>query len=235
MACSRGLSRSTSRPADSPHFLWRYHGVWDYDFPAAPTLLDVTVHGRKRKAIAQVSKQAFVYVLDRVTGQPIWPIEERPVPASDIPGEELSRTQPFPTQPPAFDRQGVGENDLIDFTPELRAGALDILRHYRHGPLFTPPTSQRRCDAASSCRGRVAGQLSGSGADPETGFLYVPSRTLANLSSDAAAQPQRWPTRRWRGRCCRPCRTARSVKSAPVASPPPIGPRGLPLPAAAHA
>jgi quinoprotein glucose dehydrogenase len=162
------------------HFQAVHHGVWDYDFPAAPTLLDVTVGGRRIKAIAQVSKQGFTYVFDRVTGKPIWPIEERAVPPSDIPGEELSPTQPFPAKPPAFDRQGVVESDLIDFTPELKTQALEILSHYRHGPLFTPPSLYK----VGGMRGTVqlpsatgAANWSGSGADPETGFLYVPSKT----------------------------------------------------------
>ena len=109
------------------HFQAVHHGVWDYDLPAAPTLLDITVDGRRIKALAQVSKQAFTYVFDRVTGTPVWPIEERPVAPSDIPGEELSKTQPFPTRPPAFDQQGITENDLIAFTPQLRAEAREIL------------------------------------------------------------------------------------------------------------
>ena len=122
--CRIHRRRRTSRPGKRVwHFQAVHHGVWDYDLPAAPTLLDITVDGRRIKAIAQVSKQAFTYVFDRVTGKPVWPIEERPVPPSDIPGEELSPTQPFPTRPPAFDRQGITENDLIDFTPQLRAEA----------------------------------------------------------------------------------------------------------------
>src|SRR5262249_7548292 len=121
------------------HFQAVHHGLWDYDFPAAPILADITVNGRRVKAVAQVSKQAFVYVFDRVTGQPVWPIEERAVPKGDVPGEWYSPTQPFPTKPPAFDQQGVFERDVIDFTPELKAEALKILSEYKYGPLFTPP------------------------------------------------------------------------------------------------
>ncbi len=219
------------------HFQAVRHGVWDYDFPAAPTLLDVTVNGRKTKAIAQVSKQAFVYVLDRVTGKPIWPIEERPVPASDIPGEELSRTQPFPTKPPAFDRQGVSESDLIDFTPELRAGALDILRRYRHGPLFTPPTLYKD----DSMRGTIqlpgasgGANWSGSGADPETGFLYVPSKTLANLIvlTPLPKNLEHWPTAAPLAGTPLPYVPSGKIGESsvhPAHPPPPNGPRGLPL------
>jgi quinoprotein glucose dehydrogenase len=162
------------------HFQAVHHGVWDYDLPAAPTLLDITVDGRRIKALAQVSKQAFTYVLDRATGKPVWPIEERPVAPSDVPGEELSKTQPFPTRPPAFDRQGIAEDDLIDFTPQLRAEAKEILTHYRAGPIFTPPSLYKEGGTRGTIQlpGINGGALwSGSGADPETGFLFVPSKT----------------------------------------------------------
>ncbi len=124
--------------------VWYYqtvhHDLFDYDNPAAPILADITVDGQTIKALVQVTKQSFAYVLDRTNGKPVWPIEERLVPQSDVPGEQTSPTQPFPTRPPAFDRQSVTEDDLIDFTPELRAMALDLVKHYRHGPLFTPPS-----------------------------------------------------------------------------------------------
>ena len=129
--------------ADTGEHIWHFqavhHGVWDYDFPTAPNLVDIVVDGRPIKAVVQVSKQAFTYVFDRVTGEPVWPIEERPVPPSTVPGERLSPTQPFPTKPPPFDRQGVTIDDLIDFTPELRQQALDIIEDYVIGPIFTPP------------------------------------------------------------------------------------------------
>ena len=110
------------------HFQMAHHGLWDYDLPAAPNLVDVNVNGQPVKAVAQTSKQGFLYVFDRVTGKPIWPIEERPVPQSQIPGEQTSPTQPFPTKPAAFDRQGVTEADLVDFTPELHARLLLLSR-----------------------------------------------------------------------------------------------------------
>ena len=106
------------------HFQTVHHGLWDYDNPAAPNLLDVTVDGRRVKAVAQISKQGFVYTFDRVTGKPMWPIDERPVPPSDVPGERASPTQPFPTRPAPFEQQGVTDDDLVDFTPELRAEAV---------------------------------------------------------------------------------------------------------------
>jgi quinoprotein glucose dehydrogenase len=158
------------------HFQMAHHGLWDYDLPAAPTLIDIRVDGKPVKAVAQVSKQGFCYVFDRVTGKPIWPIEERPVPQSTVPGERTSPTQPFPTRPAPFDRQGVTENDVIDFTPELRKQALAVLEKYNYGPLFTPPSLQKPTIEMPG----IAGGASWSGAafDPETGTCYVSSVTL---------------------------------------------------------
>ena len=156
------------------HFQAVHHGVWDYDFPAAPLLVDITVNGKDIKAVAQVSKQGFTYVFDRKTGTPVWPIEERPVPQSKVPGERSSPTQPFPTRPPAFERQGVTENDLIDFTPELKQAALEAIKNFDYGPLFTPPSER----GAIAMPGWVGGANWGGAAfDPETGTLYVPSMT----------------------------------------------------------
>ncbi len=121
------------------HFQAVHHGLWDYDFPCAPNLVDITVDGRPVKAVAQVSKQGFTYVFERATGKPLWPIEERPVAASKVPGEWTAPTQPFPTKPPAFDRQGLVESDLLDLTPELKQEALATYSQVVGGPLFTPP------------------------------------------------------------------------------------------------
>jgi quinoprotein glucose dehydrogenase len=158
------------------HFQMAHHGLWDYDLPAAPNLLDINVNGKLIKAIAQVSKQGFVYVFDRVTGKPVWDIEERPVPQSKVTGEKSSATQPFPTKPAPFDRQGVTENDLIDFTPELRKGALAILEKYTYGPLYTPPS----LDKPTIMMPGIAGGASWSGGavDPETGIFYISSITF---------------------------------------------------------
>lgn len=156
------------------HFQAVHHGLWDYDFPAAPNLIEITVNGRRVKAVAQVSKQGFVYVFDRATGTPIWPIEERPVPASDVPGERASRTQPFPTLPPPFERQGFTDADVVDFTPELRTQALTVLGQWNRGPLFTPPSERGTVQLPGDVGGADWG---GAGVDPETGFLYVPSLT----------------------------------------------------------
>ena len=156
------------------HFQGVHHGLWDYDFPAAPVLGDITVDGRRIAAVAQVSKQGFVYVFDRKTGEPVWPIEERPVPQTNVPGEQTSPTQPFPTKPPAFDRQGLTDDDVIDFTPELKARALEIVRQYVRGPLFTPPSEQGTIQLPGNGGGA---NWSGAAFDPETSLLYVPSVT----------------------------------------------------------
>jgi glucose dehydrogenase len=158
------------------HFQLAHHGLWDYDLPSAPNLIDIRVDGKPVKAVAQVSKQGFCYVFDRVTGKPIWPIEERPVPRSAVPGERPSPTQPFPTRPAPFDRQGVTENDVIDFTPELRKQALATLEKYNYGPLFTPPSLQRPTIEMPGIAGGAS--WSGAAVDPETGILYVSSVTL---------------------------------------------------------
>ena len=150
------------------HFQMVHHGLWDYDNPAAPNLMDITVNGRPVKAVAQVTKQGFVYAFDRVTGEPIWPIEERPVPTdTDLEGEVPSRTQPFPTKPAPFEYQGTSIDDLVDFTPEVRrmalAAAVDGLRL---GPLYTPNTLR-----GTIMRPSITGGANWSGAalDPETG------------------------------------------------------------------
>ncbi len=167
------------------HFQAVHHGLWDYDFPAAPNLLDITVEGRRIKAVAQISKQGFVYTFDRVTGEPVWPIEERPVPtATNMPGEVASPTQPFPTQPPPFDYQGVTIDDLVDFTPEIRNLAIDAVKEFRLGPLFTPPTLAEKGGTQGTLfrpTGGGAGNWSGAAVDPETGILYVPSSNNAGV------------------------------------------------------
>jgi quinoprotein glucose dehydrogenase len=159
------------------HFQLVHHGLWDYDIPAAPTLFDATVDGRQRKGVAVITKQGFVYAFDRVTGEPLWPIEERPVPQSDVPGEQTSPTQPFPTKPPPFEPQGMTDETIVDFTPEIRAEAMEILKSFKTGPIFTPPVV-----VTDEIRGTVqfpgwAGGANWGGAafDPETAMFYVPS------------------------------------------------------------
>ena len=178
------------------HFQTVHHGLWDYDPPAAPILMDITVDGREIKAVGQLTKHAFLYVFDRVTGEPVWPIEERPVPQSGTPGEKTSLTQPFPTKPPAFDRQGATVDNLIDFTPELRAEALAITEQYVIGPLFTPPSVAG--DGPNDTKGTIqlpgsqgGADVQGAAFDPETGYLYIPSITSPFVADVLEGNPDR--------------------------------------------
>ena len=160
------------------HFQVVHHPIWDYDLSSAPILADINVNGKTIKAVAVPTKEAFLYVFDRVTGEPVWPIEERPVPKGDVPGEWYSPTQPFPTKPPAYARQAVTLEDLIDFTPELHAQALKAIEPFKNGPMFNPPT-------VSKIGGPVAGltigttnggtNWPGGGYDPETHTVYLPA------------------------------------------------------------
>jgi quinoprotein glucose dehydrogenase len=162
------------------HYQLVHHGMWDMDIPCAPILADITVNGRPVKALAQPTKQAFLYVLDRETGEPIWPIEERPVPQGDTPGEWYSPTQPIPTRPAPYDGQGLSIDDLIDFTPELRAEAVKLVSRYRLGPVYTPPSVSRiEGPIATLTMGAQAAASNWPGAsyDPETHTLFVASQT----------------------------------------------------------
>ncbi len=199
------------------HYQMIHHGLWDYDNPAAPNLVDITVDGRPIRAVVQVTKQGFTYVFDRVTGEPVWPIVELPVPPSLVPGERASPTQPFPTWPLPFERQGITANDLIDFTPELRAEAIEILGGYVFGPIFTPPSvrSEDPDDTQGTIQlpGWVGGaDWNGAAIDPETQILYVPSVTAPIVVSLVKPNPDASDFNYVRG-------APRSVQ----------GPRGLPL------
>ena len=167
------------------HFQAVHHGVWDYDFPTHLNLVDVTVDGREVKALAQVSKQGFTYVLDRVTGEPVWPIEERPVETdTDLPGERLSASQPFPTKPLPFEYQGSSIDDLVDFTHELRELAVAAVANHRLGGVFSPPTlSVDGGPQGTIQRPAIGGGANwmGSAVDPETGILYVPSSNAYSI------------------------------------------------------
>ena len=162
------------------HFQAIHHDVWDWDFPCAPIIADVMIDGVERKIVAQPSKQAWLYVFDRITGEPIWPIEERPIEQSDVPGELLSATQPYPTKPPAYDRQGVSLDDLVDFTPELRRRAEEIAARHRIGPIFTPVTVSESDGVIGTLMLPSAGggtNWPGGSIDPETGIAYLYSFT----------------------------------------------------------
>jgi quinoprotein glucose dehydrogenase len=170
-----------------------HHDIWDYDMPPHPILVDLTVDGRPVKAVVQFTKQAFAYVFTRETGEPVWPWVERPVPQTSVPGEWTAPTQPFPTKPPPFDQHGITEDDLIDFTPALRAEALEVVKNYTLGPIYTPPTMV----AEGGNRGTVVVPGLGGGAnwpsgaaDPETGYLYVGSTTSPSVVGLSKNNPE---------------------------------------------
>ena len=162
------------------HYQLVHHGLWDMDIPCAPILADITINGRTVKAVAQPTKQAYLYVFNRENGQPIWPIEEKPVPQGDVPGEWYSPTQPIPSKPPAFDNQGVSDDSLINFTPELHAQAEKIVSKYKVGPLFTPPSASKADGPLATIvsPGALGGaNWPGGSYDPDTHTVYVYSRT----------------------------------------------------------
>ena len=158
------------------HFQLVHHPLWDMDISSAPILADIVVDGKPIKAVAQPSKQGFLYVFDRVTGKPVWPMEERKVEVGSVPGEWYSPTQPFPSKPPAYSRNGVSEDELIDFTPELRERAKAIVAKYHLGPVFTPPVaSQADGPLGTLTLGTASGGTNwpGGSYDPETHILYA--------------------------------------------------------------
>lgn len=165
------------------HFQFVHHPIWDYDVPCAPILADIEVNGRRIKAVAQPTKQGFLYVFDRVTGEPVWPIEERPVEKGTLPTETYSPTQPFPTKPPAFERQGFLEDYVIDFTPELKAEGLKALQQYKLGPLFTPPIARGEGGKVGTLYIPNGANWPGGSFDPETGMVYVYSHSLLRVLS----------------------------------------------------
>ncbi len=174
------------------HYQTVHHGLWDYDPPAAPILMDITVDGQAIKALTQITKQAYAYVLDRETGQPVWDIIETPVPQSTVPGEVTSPTQPIPSRPAPFDRQGATIDNLIDFTPQLRAEALEIVSNYVLGPLFTPPTIRTEDGTQGTIQlpGSQGGaDVQGAAFDPETQILYIPSITSAFVADLLPGDP----------------------------------------------
>ena len=196
------------------HFQTTHHGMWDYDLPAAPNLVDIKVGDREIKAVAQVTKQGFCFVFDRQTGEPVWPIEEKPVPQSDILGEKSSPTQPIPSKPAAFERQGLTEDDLIDFTPTLRQMAKTIAADYSYGPLYMAQTVESMNKKGTILVPGIIGGASWAGAavNPHKGIIYIPSYTFsAVLTLTEAAGPNA------------PFRYTGGVEFGPD------GPRGLPL------
>ena len=195
------------------HYQFVHHPIWDYDPPAAPTLLDLKIDGKEIKAVAQVTKQGFIFVFDRATGKAIFPIEERPVPQSTLPGERTAPTQPFPVKPEPFVKFGVSEDDVIDFTPELRKEALEILRKFDFGPPYTPPTERGTIVKPGYSGGA---NWWGAAVDPENGHLYVPSWAAFSMAAMRKQDPDKAVTYAPVGNA--------GATLAGVA-----GPRGLPL------
>ena len=227
------------------HFQIVHHPIWDYDMPAAPLLADIVVDGKPIKAVAQATKQGLLYVFDRVTGQPVWPIEERPVPQTDVPGEKTAPTQPFPTKPPAYSRNGVVESDLIDFTPELKAQGLEVAKRYRLGPVFLPPlVSKAEGPLGALTSGTLSGGVNwpGSAYDPEMHAFFThacnaciaplglvaPPKDFSDLdyvmgTAGADVPPDRRRRRRRSRR--RAAAGARGAAPPPPPTPPPRGQR----------
>jgi quinoprotein glucose dehydrogenase len=174
------------------HYQTVHHDVWDWDLACAPILFDMNMNGRTVKAIAQPTKQAFLFVFNRETGEPIWPIEERPVPQSEVPKERTSPTQPFPTKPAAFDLQGITENDLLDLTPALKAEAIEVAKRYKMGPIFTPPVVSSLDGPLATLQvpAEVGGaNWPGGSFDPESNHLYVHSHRAVYLNALVPANP----------------------------------------------
>ena len=204
------------------HYQLVHHDLWDYDLPAAPVLGDIRVDGRSIRAVVQVTKQGFAFVFDRVNGQPVWPIEERPVPQSNTPGEQTSPTQPFPTKPPPFERQGVTVDDLIDFTPELRAAALEIVKTLRDRAVVHTAVDQGRGPATrddSACRARWAAPTGRAPRSIPTPACCTSSRSPVPSSPTSCRAIRRSPIWRW-------TRGTREYPPAPLGLPllkPPYG------------
>src|SRR6185436_13200337 len=212
--------------------IWHYqitrHDIWDYDLPAAPNLMDVTVDGRRVKAVAQVTKRGHIFAFDRVTGTPLWPIEDRAVPQSTVPGEKTAATQPFPTRPAPVEIQGLRDDDLIDLTPDLRRSARAIVSRYDNGPLYTPPsergtilvpggTPRRGCTTSQQCACRSSSRCGS----------RCPGRALIGTLARSRTSPARGvfhssslPGAAWSRSTCRPVSTAGARRSGP-ASPSP--------------
>ena len=198
------------------HYQILHHGLWDYDLPTAPVLCNITVDGRDIKAVAQVTKQGFCFVFDRVTGEPVWPIEEVEVPQSEVPGEFASPTQPKPTKPAPFEPQGFTEDNLIDLSPEIRAEAVEIVAQYKMGPLYSPPSllEQDGTQGTLALPGYGGGaNWPGASVDAEEGILYVPSATVPIVMAiDTPPDANRT--------------NFNYIRVGPIY---PVGPRGLPL------
>ena len=205
------------------HYQLVHHGIWDHDIPCAPMLVDITINGQTVKAVAQPTKQAFLYVFNRITGQPIWPIEERPVEKGTVPGEWYAPTQPFPTKPPAYDLHGAVQDDLINFTPELRAEALKIAANYKMGPIFTPPVESKPggpYGLLSMATASGGTNWPGGSYDPETHVLYAPSQRILGSIGLIPGDPSRTEFQMMSGTVAPPNQRALTVQGLPMVKPP---------------
>ena len=215
------------------HYQLVHHGLWDMDIPCAPILTDITVNGRTVKALAQPTKQAFLYVFDRTNGKPIWPIEERPVEKGAVPTEWYSPTQPFPTKPPAYDNQGVLPDSLINFTPALHEQALQLIAKYKTGPIFTPPsvsTQDGTLGTLVSPGSQGGTNWPGGSYDPETHTVYVFSQSAIALLGLVPPPSNISDMNYVQGVAGAAVRARRAMGAAPVA-PPPGPPRAAAAPA----
>jgi quinoprotein glucose dehydrogenase len=170
------------------HYQTVHHDLWDYDLPCAPNLVDIVVDGKPIKAVAQMGKTGYCYVFDRVTGEPVWPIRVVPVPQSTVPGEKSSPTQPVPSKPPPFSAQGLTEENVIDFTPELKKEALEIIKKYNYGPIFTPGSEKGTLTVPGDGGGA---NWMGAAWDPESSTIYVPSISYSVVVQLVKPDPRR--------------------------------------------
>ena len=204
------------------HYQLVHHGIWDFDIPCAPMLIDITMNGRTVKAVAQPTKQGILYTFDRITGQPIWPFEERPVPKGDVPGEWYSPTQPMPTKPPAYGVAGIPSvDDLIDFTPELRSEALKIISKYKIGPIFTPIVVSKPEGPFGTILTTGVTNWPGGSYDPESHILYVHAATGMVTNGLVPGDPSRTEFA-WVGGSAAPAGAAPAlrVQGMPLVKPP---------------
>jgi quinoprotein glucose dehydrogenase len=215
------------------HFQTVHHDLWDWDNIGPPMLGEITVDGRRIRAVMQANKAAFLYVLDRTNGRPVWPIEERPVPQSTVPGEHSSPTQPFPTKPPAFDLQGISDNDLIDYTPALKERARAIAKQYVMGPVFTPPSVP---DEGGGTKGTLVQPGAWGSAnwntgafDPDTGYYYAISQTLGPANRAARKQTDATATMAYADFATSPERSGEPASQAPPSTMDAISIDGLPI------
>ena len=204
------------------HYQLVHHGIWDFDIPCAPMLIDITSNGRTVKALAQPTKQGLLYTFDRVTGQPIWPIEERAVPKGEVPGEWYSPTQPVPTKPPAYGRAAIpSTDDLIDFTPELRAEALKVISQFQVGPLFTPIVVSKPDGPYGTILTTGVTNWPGGSYDPESHILYVHASTGMISNGLVPGDPKRTEFAWVGGNMAPPgAATALRVQGLPLVKPP---------------